>query len=42
MATAIGDDYAEHEKSYRSFVHGAQLAVAGLAMLLLLLAVFLL
>jgi hypothetical protein len=42
MAIANQDDSPEHMQSYRSFVRGVQLTVAGLAILLLLLAYFLL
>ncbi len=34
-------DYAEHEKTYRMFVKAAQYTVAGVAVLLALLAFFL-
>ncbi len=34
-------DYAEHEKTYRMFLQGVKYTVAGVAVLLILLALFL-
>ena len=42
MAITAQDDYTEHLEDYRKFVRVVQIAVAGLATLLLLLAFFLL
>jgi hypothetical protein len=45
MATydpAIDADYAEHLQSYRSFVRGVRWAIAAIALLLILMAYFLL
>ena len=39
---AAENDYEEHQRNYRRFVRGVQLAVAGMATVLLLLASFLL
>lgn len=42
MAGAAQEDYPVHVSDYRSFVRGVQIIVAGLAVLLLLMAHFLL
>lgn len=41
MAVTVQDDYMEHVSNYRSFVHILRIVVAGLLVLLLLLAHFL-
>lgn len=41
MAQSVQGDYDFHEKDYQNFVRGVRLAVAGLAVLLLLFAIFL-
>ncbi|HEY4773709.1 MAG TPA: aa3-type cytochrome c oxidase subunit IV [Xanthobacteraceae bacterium] len=40
-ATATGNDYAEHERAYRRFVRLTRWSVALLAVILLLMAYFL-
>jgi hypothetical protein len=41
-ATANGNDYAEHERTYRMFIHLAKWGTASVVVLLILMAVFLL
>lgn len=41
MEKAAHDDYADHASDYKSFLRGVRIIVAGLAVLLLLLAHFL-
>ncbi len=40
-ATATGNDYAAHESTYRGFVRFAKWAVAAVAIVLILMAIFL-
>jgi hypothetical protein len=41
MAFAVQDDYSQHWADYKSFLHIVRYVIAGLAVLLLLLAHFL-
>ena len=41
MAVAVQEDYSQHWADYRSFLHIVRYVIAGLAVLLLLLAHFL-
>lgn len=41
-ATASGNDYAEHERTYRMFIQLAKWGTASVVVLLILMAVFLL
>jgi hypothetical protein len=41
MVVAVQDDYSQHWADYRSFLHIVRYVIAGLAVLLLLLAHFL-
>jgi hypothetical protein len=42
IGTATGTDYADHVRTYESFVHLAKYGAAGVAIILILMAFFLL